>query len=153
MLVVALLALSGAVGCASSGDGAGTAAIAMTTLAGKIGGQSWTLGSANSDSFLSMNSPNFFVDMYSDASVACGGSPTNSNENSFIANVPMTMGDYPLSLDLNATFVVGGSQNLIATSGHMVVSSVSSSTVTGGLNVSYNSDNSLDGQFTFTVCP
>jgi hypothetical protein len=63
------------------------------------------------------------------------------------------MGDYPLSLDLSATFVVGGSQNLIAISGHLVVSSVSSSTVTGGLNVSYNSDNSLDGQFTFTVCP
>jgi hypothetical protein len=140
-------------GCSSSGDGGGTAPIATTTLAGKIGGQSWTLGSANSDSFLSSGSPNFFVDMYSEASIACGGSPTNSNENSFIANVPMTMGDYSLSLDLSATFVVGGSQNLIATSGHLAVTSVSSSTVTGGLNVSYNSDNAIDGQFTITVCP
>jgi hypothetical protein len=149
-LAVAFLVLAGAVGCGSSGGGPAT--IASTPLAGKIGGQSWSLGTANSDSFLSSTSPNFYVEMFSDTSIACGGSPTNSNENYFIANVPMATGDYSLSLNLSATFVVGGN-NLVATSGHLVVSSVSASTVTGGLNISYNSDNALDGQFTVTVCP
>lgn len=151
ILGVALLALVGAVGCGSSGGG-GSAAIAMTPLAGKIGGQSWTLGTANTDSFLSMGSPNYYVNMYSDTGIACGGTPSNTNENYFIGNIPMTMGDYSLSFDLNATFVVG-TNNLIATSGHLIVSSVSATTVTGGLNVSYDSNDSLDGQFTVNVCP
>lgn len=152
-LAVAFLVLGSAAGCGSSGGGGGKAPIASTALAGKIGGQSWSLGTANSDSFLSTGSPNFFVDMYSDASISCGGTPSSSNENYFIANVPMAMGDYSLSLDLSATFVVGGSNNLVATSGHLIVSSVSASTITGGLNVSYDGNNSLDGQFTATICP
>jgi hypothetical protein len=153
-LSVALLALAafGAVGCGSSGGGAGTAAIATTPLAGKIGGQAWSLGTAETDSFLSTSTA-YFVSMYSDTFTACSGTSSNQN-NYFLPNVPTATGDYALSLQtITATFVVGGSQNLVATSGHLVVDSISGNTVTGGLNISYNSDNALDGQFTITICP
>jgi hypothetical protein len=136
----------------AGGAGGGSPAIATTPLAGKIGGQAWSLMTGETDSFLSFGS-NLFAELYSDSFTACTGQTANPNGNYFIANIPMAVGDYSLGLDLTVTFVVGGSQNLVATSGHLVVSSVSSSTVTGGINVTYNSDNTLDGQFTITVCP
>ena len=49
--------------------------------------------------------------------------------------------------------MVGGSQNFFATSGHLVIDQVTSTTVTGGINASASSDNAIDGQFTLTVCP
>ncbi len=150
-VAAALLTLLGVVGCASSNDNGGSAAIAMTPLAGKIGGQSWSLGTAETDSFLS-DSTTFFVSMYSDTFTACTGSSTQ--ENYFSPIIPNTPGDYPLnSQGFTATFVVGGSQNFFATSGHLVIDQVTSTTVTGGINASASSDNAIDGQFTLTVCP
>jgi hypothetical protein len=151
-LGVALLALVGAVGCGSSGSDGGTAAIAMSTLAGKIGGQSWALGTGETDSFLSTSTV-FDVSIYSDSFTACTGQ--SSQENYLSLMVPTAAGDYAINLQGPATavFVVGGSTNLVASSGHLVVDSVTSTTVTGGINVSYNGDNSVDGQFTATVCP
>ena len=76
-VAAALLTLLGVVGCGSSNDNGGSAAIATTPLAGKIGGQSWSLGTAETDSFLS-DSTTFFVSMYSDTFTACTGRRTIS---------------------------------------------------------------------------
>jgi hypothetical protein len=156
-LVAAFLALAGAVGCGSSGGGGGSAAIATTPLSGKIGGQSWTLGTAETDPFLSMTGPNFFVTMYPDTDLftACTGQPAATTDNLFLPDIPMATGDYSLSATptgLHASFQVGNTAN-VATSGHLVIDSVSATTVTGGINTTFDSDNTLDGQFTITVCP
>jgi hypothetical protein len=148
-LGAALLALLGAVGC---GGSSGNAAIATTPLAGKIGGQAWTLGTAETDSFLTTATA-FDVSLYSDTFTACSG---QSSQDSYLSlNVPKMPGDYTIAIqgDSTAVFVTGGSTNLVASSGHLVVDSVTSTTVTGGVNVSFNADNSVDGQFTATICP
>jgi hypothetical protein len=149
-LGVALLVLLGAVGCGSGSDG-GTATIATTPLAGKIGGQSWSLGTGETDSFLS-TATQFDVSIYSDTFTPCSGQ--SSQENYLSLGVPTAAGDYSINLQGPATavFVVGGSQNLVATSGHLVIDTVTSTTITGGINVSFNGDNAVDGQFTATIC-
>lgn len=123
----------------------------MTPLAGKIGGQAWSLGTGETDSFLS-NSTSFYVEMYSDTFTACSGSSTQQNY--VFASFPLAAGDYPLNAqDFTANFSLGGTQTPAATSGHLVISSVTSTTITGGINVSADSDNAIDGQFTVTICP
>jgi hypothetical protein len=147
---VALLALVAAAGCGGSGDG-GTATIAATPLSGKIGGQSWSLGTGETDQLLS-SATHFDVSLYSDTFTACNGS--SSTDTYLSLGMPTTPGDYPISLQGEATanFVVGGSQNLIASSGHLVIDTVTSTTITGGINVSFDGNNAVDGQFTVTVC-
>jgi hypothetical protein len=149
-LVVAQL---GAAGCGGSGGGGGSATIASTTLAGKVGGQAWSLGTGDTESALSTAST-FFGQLYPDTFTVCTDS-YNQNENMILVDVPMATGEYNLSL-LNggptATFVVGGSQNNIASGGHLVVDSVTATTVTGGMNVTFDSNNTVDGQFSITIC-
>jgi hypothetical protein len=146
-LVVAFLALGGAVGCGSSGGG--TPAIASTPLAGKVGGQSWTLGTAETDAFLS-NSSTFFVSMYSDSFTACSGSSTSAD--SFVPIIPVAPGDYSLGEQMfTATFSVNNT-GIIATSGHLVIDTVTATTITGGIYASANGDNTVNGQFTATIC-
>jgi hypothetical protein len=151
ILRVALIALVGTVGCGGSVADGGSAAIASTPLAGKIAGQAWSLGTAETDSFLS-SSTAFDVSHYSDSFTACSGS--SSQENYLSLNIPRAPGDYAIDTQGTATaiFVIGGSQNLLASSGHLVIDTVTSTTVTGGINVTLNGDNSVDGQFTATIC-
>jgi len=40
-----------------------------------------------------------------------------------------------------------------ATSGALVVDSVTATTITGGARFSYDADNAIDGQFVVTICP
>ena len=149
---VVFLVLGSAVGCGSSGGDGGNASIAATPLAGKIGGQSWSLGTGETDSFLS-TSTHFDVSLYSDTFTACSGS--SSVDTYLSLGMPATPGDYAISLQGEATanFVVGGSQNLIASSGHLVIDAVTSTTITGGINVSFDGNNAVDGQFTAAICP
>jgi len=149
-LRVALLALVAAGGCGGSSDG-GSATIAATPLSGKIGGQSWSLGTGETDIILS-SSTHFDVSLYSDTFTACSGS--SSTDTYLNVGMPATPGDYAITLqgDATANFVVGGIQNLIPSSGHLMIDTVTSTTITGGINVSFNSDNAVDGQFTITVC-
>lgn len=150
-LGAALFALLGAVGCGNAGGDGGSAAIASTPLAGKIAGQSWSLGTAETDAILS-SSTAFDLSHYSDAFTACSGQ--SSQENYLSLNVPRAPGDYSIAPQGKATaiFVIGGTQNLMVSSGHLVVDSVTSTTVTGGINVTFDGDNAVDGQFTATIC-
>ncbi|HEY4178298.1 MAG TPA: hypothetical protein VGM90_15730 [Kofleriaceae bacterium] len=122
-------------------------------LAGMINGQPFTFVGGETNPFLSEGDDNFFSDLYGETYTACGFSHPSGPH--LIASIPMTPGEYTLSLDLNMTFTYNdGStvQNLIATRGRLVVDEVTSTTVTGGLHGIYNGDNEVDGQFSLTVC-
>jgi hypothetical protein len=143
-LLVTTLAAVLATGCASD------PAIDAAPLAGVVAGQPWTFQTGATDAFLSSTGDTFFAEFYATAYTACTGStPTGP---SLIVAVPMTPGDYPMSLQRNMTFV-NGSDNKIATDGRVVVDTVTATTVTGGLVGTYDDANSVNGQFTLTICP
>jgi hypothetical protein len=141
-------------GCGSSGGGS-SFDIPTTTLSGKVGGQPWTLVSGETDAFLSMGKAQFFTTMYMESVTPCTGAGFSVTTNQLIMNIPMTPGDYNLSLDLSQTFVVdpgGSDQNDIAISGRIVVDQVTATMVSGGANIQFDADNSVSGQFQATVC-
>ncbi len=142
-------------GCSDSGDSSGpsNAVISSQTLSGRIGGQSWTLGTAESDSFLS-TSDEYFVDMYSETFPACQTGAATSDSNHFIADLPTAVGSYNLGMSQTVTFYVAAtSENLVAIDGRIQIDSISGTTISGGLKVTFNADNVLDGQFQASICP
>ncbi len=143
------LALAIVAGCGSSG---GSATISSQPLSGKIGGQPWTLATAASNSTLS-TADQFWVDAYSETFTPCSGSASLSADE-IILTLPKTVGSYNLSINLNETFYIAStSDNFVATSGELVISEVTATTISGGANFAYNADNSVDGQFQATICP
>ena len=124
-------------------------------MSGKVGGQPWTLVSGETHAFLSMGKAQFFTTMYMESVTPCTGAGFSVTTNQLIMNIPMTPGDYNLSLDLSQTFVVdpgGSDQNDIAISGRIVVDQVTATMVSGGANIQFDADNSVSGQFQATVC-
>ncbi len=140
------------VGCGGGDDaGDGGAGIADAPLSGKVGGLDWTLATAQTDAFLS-DDQNFWVDVYATAPASECGAPAPGN--SLILNVPRKIGSYPLSLQRNGTFVVEStSDNLVATQGSLRVDEVTSTTLRGGVSMTYDSHNSVSGSFEAVVCP
>jgi hypothetical protein len=146
-LAVALLGLGGAVGCGSSGGG--TPAIASTPLAGKVGGHSWMLGTADTEVILSTSTA-FFLSMYPDSLTACSGN--SSSNDSVMTMMPSSPGDYALdSQGFTVTFSVDNT-GIAATSGHLVIDTATSTTITGGIYASANADNTVNGTFMATIC-
>jgi hypothetical protein len=121
-----------------------------TPLAGTVSGSSWSYVTGNTDSFLSSGSDNYFATLYPVAFTPCTGSEPSGPH--LIVAIPKSPGDYPMNLSRNMTFV-DGSDNRIATDGHIVVSSVNATTVSGGLTGTYDALNEVNGQFTVTICP
>jgi hypothetical protein len=61
-------------------------------------------------------------------------------------------GDYSLGEQMfTATFSVNNT-GIIATSGHLIIDTVTATTITGGIYASANSGNTVNGQFTATIC-
>jgi len=147
-----------AAGCGSSGtggdDGVGTTTtISTQTLAGKIGGQAWTFATGETNAGLS-TADEFWVDLYAATFDACVafGAPSDADE--VIMMMPKTPGSYPVSLSRIATlYVASSSDNLGATRGLLVIDSVTATTISGGLHITYNADNTVDGQFQAAICP
>jgi hypothetical protein len=139
-----------ALGC----DGAANGPIATGPLSGEIGGQPWTLATGETDAFLSMGSNGYFVEAYPDLFTPCVGSAPDPNENQLVFTIPDAVGDYALSSSLNATFFVAATQdNLIATSGHLVVGQITATQITGGGHFTYDAGDTVDGQFQIQICP
>ncbi len=138
-----------AVGC---GSGGGSTIISSDPLSGKLGGQPWTLGTGQTNSDLSTTSQ-YWVDAYAESFTPCTGSaPTSADK--IIMNLPMAIGNYPLSLKFNQTFfVAANNDNYVATSGEIDITDISATTITGGARFAYNADNSIDGQFQIAICP
>ena len=148
LLGVLVLSLSG---CGGGGDDNASTQIATGNLTGKVGGQSWTLASAQTDAFLS-DSDGLWVDLYSAPVTSCDAFGSG---NSLILNVPTKVGSYPFGATLNGTFVVdaaGTVDNLIATQGQLRVDEVTSAIVRGGVSMTYDGNNSVSGDFEAVVC-
>jgi hypothetical protein len=145
------LLLSANCGGGSSGGGSGLA-ISNQVLSGKIGGQPWTFAAGESDAFLSTAST-YYVDMYPSSFTACATFAAPTDVNLLIVDLPTTTGSFNLSLARNATFYVAPSDNWVATRGRIQIDEVTATTITGGANMTYNADNTVDGQFQITICP
>ena len=68
--------------------------------------------------------------------------------------MPRTPGSYDVSLTLNGRSTSPAPPPI--TSRPAAVSSIDSvtaTTITGGLNITYNGDNTVNGQFQATICP
>jgi hypothetical protein len=144
-----LLTLSLAAACSI-----GPVEISTQPLAGVIGGAAWTLGSAETNAFLSANSPTFFVSAFGEALTACTRAGSTSNGNRLILNIPKTAGDYPLSDSLNQTFYLAAKNtNYVTTQGRVVVDQVTTTTIRAQAHFRFDDANQVDGQFAVTVCP
>ena len=152
-LCLALLATTGCSGGNGNANSSGNKlAISEQPLSGKIGGQAWSLGTAESDSYLS-TTEQYFVNMYSETFTACTSS-AGANSNRFIAQLPTKVGSFDLGLNLTATFCLQSTNdNLVSTSGRIQIDSITASVISGGLNVTFDADNSIDGQFQASICP
>src|SRR6187455_287793 len=131
-----------AFGCGGSGDGGGGATFSSQPLAGKIGGQPWTFRTGETTEVLS-TSEQLWVDLYADGFDACVALRAPSNANVVTMMMPRTPGSYDVNLTMND----------FATSGRLVVDSITATTITGGLNITTNGDNTVNGQFQATICP
>lgn len=147
-----LLALTLA-GCGGDDDGSGSTAIAQGSLTGEVGGQSWTVASAETDAFLS-DADELWVDLYAQpATVACGSNSPSGN--SLILTVPRSPGDYQLSFQLNGTFVIetpSGTENLVGTEGRLRVDEVTATTLRAGVTIEFDADNTVSGEFEAVIC-
>ena len=127
--------------------------ISSQTLSGKIGGQPWSLVMAQSNASLS-DSTKYFIIMYPTAFTACQSFAEPSNVNEILVDLPNKPGNYTLGMTMTATFYnASTSDNLGATRGRIQIDSVTSTTLSGGANFTYNADNTIDGQFQVTICP
>lgn len=135
---------------AACGGGDGDFVIDDAELSGAVGGQAWTFVSGDTDFFLSDGEDDFFATLYASEVTPCGfGSP----EGDFlIVAVPKEPGEYGFGLSQNMTFVVGESQNLVATSGVIRVDEVTDTLVRGGLHGVFDGENEVSGTFEITVC-
>lgn len=145
LLTVSMMAL---VGCAAD---EGSEDISTEMLAGKVGGQTWSFQAGHTSAFLSEGEDDFFASLYPATFTTCGFSEPGGDH--LIVAIPKTPGEYDMSLSRGMTFVVGDSQNLIVTSGHIVVDEVTATTVKGGLVASYDGQNEVNGRFEVTICP
>lgn len=137
------------VGCGGGGD---SYEIAEGNLSGKIGGQSWEYASGWTDDFLS-DEEDLFTVLYDVEAEACGfGGP--STDRSILLDIPRTPGEYELSFNQNVTLAVG-SDNNVATTGLLVVESVTDTEVKVGLYAIFGGDEDFEvnGHFTATICP
>jgi len=141
-----------ALGCGGGSSPGGGGAISSQALSGTIGGKAWTLGTAESNAFLSEDDT-FWVDAYAESFTPCTHATSLDTDN-LILTLPKAPGTYGLSLALTQTFyIAAGSKNLAATSGTIVIESVTATTISGAAKFAFNADNSVDGTFQATICP
>jgi hypothetical protein len=153
-LLLGIVLGAGCGGSGGDGDGPGsTTTISTQTLAGKIGGQVWTFATGETNADLS-TADEFWVDLYGTTFDTCVAFGAPSNVDEVIMMMPKTPGSYPVSLSRIATlYVASSSDNLGATRGLLVVDSVTATTISGGIHITYNADNTVDGQFQASICP
>lgn len=136
----------------AAGCDGGSTTISSQVLAGKIGGHAWTFVQGETDAFLSDDS-SYFVTLYASSFAACATFSSPTDESHMLVSLPRTPGSYDLSLARNATFYVPPYDNLVATRGHIRIDESTGTTITGGANITYDSDNTVDGQFQVDICP
>ncbi len=140
------LALLSVAGCGGGGGG-----ISDQPLSGKIDGMAWTLVSAQSNPDQSTGD-SFFVEMYAEAQTACSfGEP--GRPNGLLADLPKTVGSYDIGPGSSVTFYVMPYTSLGTNNGHIVIDEVTETTISGGMEITYNGSNKVNGKFQATICP
>jgi hypothetical protein len=138
-------------------DGNGSSSVSSQPLAGMIDGQPWTFIAGQTDHFLSKPTT-FFATLYDQPiPTACTPGDPPGAARSLILNIPAKVGEYPMSLAFNQTFVYStgvnnGFQNDIATTGLLEVTSLTTTTVQGGVKMALGTNDSVDGQFEISIC-
>ena len=137
-------------GCATDdGDDMSSAEISATPVAGKVGGQPWTYVAGHTDAFLSEGDDDFFATLFPAQFTTCGFSEPSGDH--LILSIPKAVGDYPMSLSRNMTFVVGN-DNKIAIDGHIVVTEVTATQLKAGIAAKFDDQNTINGSFTIPIC-
>ena len=139
--LVLMLALTG---CGDDEEG-------ISPARGLIGGKAWTFKSGIVD-YSRSDSDEFAIDLFS-TSVSCTTSSTSSLDRVQVT-VPRNQGDHAIGDGVTtATFVVGsdGGDRFIS-SGHVQIGEVTGSRVRGGVDLHFDGQNRLNGQFEATVC-
>jgi hypothetical protein len=149
-LATALFASLALVGCATDDGDTSSTEIASSPVTGMVGGQAWTFAAGHTDAFLSEGDDDFFATLFPSQFTTCGFSEPSGNH--LILSIPKTVGDYPMSLSRNMTFVVG-SDNKIAIDGHIAVTEVTATKVKGGIVAKFDSQNEINGTFEIPICP
>jgi hypothetical protein len=150
-----LLSLAGCGGGdASGGDGGVTGA--NHPLSGMINGMAWTGVAGQTDSFLSMNEPTYFTTIF-EVPIDSACSFPSASDRQVILRIPKTLGNHPITFDMNATlsYYVGNNttENKIATSGYINVTEVTATTIRGSAKVPVNAANTVEGTFEVAICP
>jgi hypothetical protein len=150
-LVAAALAV-GFAACGGDGGGGG-GSVSSQPLAGMIGGQPWTFVAGETDFFLSSQDTNYFTSLYDVAATpSCTPGGPSTAKNQIILEIPKMPGHY----SQGGTFVypdsMGRPYNDITLSGTLEVTSISATEIVGGVKMAIDSKNSVDGQFTVSIC-
>jgi hypothetical protein len=141
-------------GCSGGDDSGDNVAIVDGPLSGTVGGESWTVVRAETNPFLSEGEPDYWTDLYATGGTACETGSLGGGHH-LILQAPREPGEYRLSFRYTATFVIEGEifENLIATTGRVVIEEVTTSTIRGGAFIRFDADNSVNGRFQITICP
>jgi hypothetical protein len=135
---------------ASCGDS--DVSISSQTLSGKVGGKAWSFATGQTNPDLS-EGDSFWAALYASRFAACETSTHDDSTGSILLSLPKKTGKHSLGLDLTVTFFSPPGDNLAATRGSLEVTEITDTTIKGGLNATYDGDNSVDGQFTVSICP
>jgi hypothetical protein len=144
-----------AVVAAGLGACGGGSSISSQPLAGKINSKPWAFVAGETDAFLSTEK--FFATLYDrPGDMPCNPLPPRGANEYLMLNIPMAVGHYSLSLALNQTFAYddasGASQYDITTIGALDVTSITATTIEGGVSMSYGTKDAVAGQFTIDIC-
>jgi hypothetical protein len=131
--------------------------ISPAPMTGVMGGVAWSLGTAESDPFLSMGEPELWVDMWPDVVAPCTDAVTVPRRDYLVLGIPRAAGDYDLGEGLTATFVLvrpdGGRTTYVTDHGRIVVDQVTATLIRGGAALDYDTANHVNGRFEVSVCP
>jgi uncharacterized lipoprotein YajG len=143
LVLVALLGSLSLAACATDDSGSSsTTPPDSTPVAGMI-------VAGDTDAFLSKDQDTFFATLYPAQFTTCGFSQPSGDH--LIVSIPKVVGDYPMSLSRNMTFVVGN-DNKIAIDGHIVVTEVTATKIKGGIVSKFDSQNEVNGSFEIPIC-
>jgi hypothetical protein len=140
--------------CSSGGSGGDDApddldVVAAGVASGTIAGTTFTLGTR----FMNISGSDLFVDLLPVAATDCTLDETDGKYPFIIFSVPPMAGRYPLDLSRQTvTFVDKPSNNLIVSQGVIVIDTITTNTMTGGLHVFNSEFGEVNGRFDGPIC-
>jgi hypothetical protein len=159
LVVLAAVPSATTAACGGDGDGSGVtgATVANQPLSGMINNQPWTFVSGQTDPSFQLQ-PDLYSATLFDKQITstCTDLEPPDADRQLLLNIPKAVGTYTLSIDLNQTFsytdAQGTPQNDVATSGVLEVTSLTNTTLRGGVRMHFRTADSVEGQFEITVC-